>query len=145
VVSPTRPVSAGARRNPREAATSPCRRPRTAGRGVSPAARPVPFCRPCFLPPPLTLAAGLRGVPALPGPRLREPYSGACRVVPFYCRRWPAVPGVEIALSMLAHFSAARKKVARRLSRVTLRPGTGRSKMCIKQLYVLTVRGQYIN
>ena len=33
----------------------------------------------------------------------------------------------------------------RRLSRVTLRPGTGRSKMCIKQLYVLTVRGPYIN
>jgi hypothetical protein len=32
------------------------------------------------------LTAGLRGVPALPGPRLREAYSYACRVMPFYCR-----------------------------------------------------------
>jgi hypothetical protein len=62
-----------------------------------------------------------------------------------YGRRWPMVPGVEIALSMLVHFAAATRKVARRLSRVALRPGTGRSKMCIKQLYVLTVRGPYIN
>ena len=85
-VSPIPAGFGGCHRNPREAATSPCRRLRTAGRGASPAARPVPFCRHCFLPPPLTLAAGLRGVPALPGPRLREPYSGACRVVPFYCR-----------------------------------------------------------
>jgi hypothetical protein len=85
-VSPIPAGFGGCHRNPREAATSPCRRPRTAGRGASPAARRVSFCRHCFLPPPLTLAAGLRGVPALPGPRLREPYSGACRVVPFYCR-----------------------------------------------------------
>lgn len=53
--------------------------------------------------------------------------------------------GVEIALSMLVHFAAAKRKVAWHLSRVALRPGTGRSKMCIKQLYVLTVRGPYIN
>ena len=53
--------------------------------------------------------------------------------------------GVEIALSMLVHFAAAKRKVAWHLSRVALRPGTGRSKMCIKQLYVLTVRGLYIN
>jgi hypothetical protein len=52
---------------------------------------------------------------------------------------------VEIALSMLVHFAAAKRKVAWHLSRVALRPGTGRSKMCIKQLYVLTVRGLYIN
>jgi hypothetical protein len=50
-----------------------------------------------------------------------------------------------IALFMLVHFATAKRKVARRLSRVALRPGTGRSKMCIKQLYVLTVRGPYIN
>jgi len=52
---------------------------------------------------------------------------------------------VEIALFMLVHFAAAKRKVARRLSRVALRTGTGRSKMCLKQLYVLTVRGLYIN
>jgi hypothetical protein len=41
--------------------------PAYCGRRASPAARPVPFCWHRFLPPPLTLAAGLRGVPALPG------------------------------------------------------------------------------
>jgi hypothetical protein len=50
-----------------------------------------------------------------------------------------------ISMSMLVHFATAKRKVASRLSRVTLRPGTGRSKMCLKQLYVLTVRGLYIN
>ena len=50
-----------------------------------------------------------------------------------------------ISLSMLVHFAAAKSKVALHLSRVALRPGTGRSKMCLKQLYVLTVRGLYIN
>ena len=46
-------------RDPRKAAVSPCRRPRTAGRAASPAARPVPFCRYGFLPPPLALPVGL--------------------------------------------------------------------------------------
>jgi hypothetical protein len=50
-----------------------------------------------------------------------------------------------IALFILVHFAAAKRKAVGLLSRVTLRPGTGRSKMCIKQLYVLTVRGPYIN
>jgi hypothetical protein len=43
------------------------------------------------------------------------------------------------------HFAATKRKVAKRLSKVPLRTGTGRSKMCLKQLYVLTVRGLYIN
>jgi hypothetical protein len=52
---------------------------------------------------------------------------------------------VEIALFMLVHFAPTKRKVAKRLSRVPLRMGTSRSKMCLKQLYVLTVRGLYIN
>jgi hypothetical protein len=55
------------------------------------------------------------------------------------------VRGVKIALFMLVHFAATKRAVARDLSKVPLRTGTGRSKMCIKQLYVLTVRGPYIN
>ena len=77
--------------------------------------------------------------------RLRGEHSCACRVVSFL---WPVMAGGAwrgIALSMLAHFAATTRKMARRPSRVSLRPGTGRSKMCIKQLYVLTVRGPYIN
>ena len=54
------------------------------------------------------------------------------------------MPGVEIALSMLVHFAAAKRKVARRLSRVALRPGTGRSKICLNPTYVWTGRGPYI-
>ena len=50
-----------------------------------------------------------------------------------------------ITLFMVAHFAAATKAMALRVSRVALRPGTGRSKMCLKRLYVLTVRGLYIH
>jgi hypothetical protein len=79
-----RPIPAdfgGCCRDSRKAAS-----PRAAGRAASPARGRCPSAGTAFLPPPLTLAAGLRGVPALPGPRLREPYSGACHVAPFCCR-----------------------------------------------------------
>ena len=60
------PGHGGCCRNSREAATSPCRRPRTARRAASPAARPVPFAGTASATA-ADLAAGLRGVPALPG------------------------------------------------------------------------------
>jgi len=51
---------------------------------------------------------------------------------------------VEIALSMLVHFAAAKRTVARRLSKVPLRTGTGRSKIRVNPTYVWTGRGPYI-
>src|SRR5271165_1319211 len=105
------------------------RRPR-AGMGVVGVLSPPPSRRA-----PTQLAPGSREA------RLRGAHSCAYRVVPVMAGGgWRG-----IALSMLVHFAAAKRKVAWHLSRVALRPGTGRSKMCLKQLYVLTVRGLYIH
>jgi hypothetical protein len=118
--------------------------PRSAGRAASPAA--------CGRRRDGGTASCHRRLPRRGSSRARLPQVAVAESVfsrmpcgAIYCRRWPTVPGVEIAPSMLVHFAAAKRRVAGRLSRVMLRPGTGRSKMCIKQLYVLTVRGLYIN
>jgi hypothetical protein len=50
-----------------------------------------------------------------------------------------------IALSVVAHFAAATNANEFARFQGCAETGTGRSKMCIKQLYVLTVRGPYIN
>jgi hypothetical protein len=50
-----------------------------------------------------------------------------------------------IALSMLVHFAAATRTVVWRLPEVYAEAGNRASKMGRKQLYVLTVRGPYIN
>ena len=97
------------------------------------------------------LAAGLRGVPGLPGSQiaggvfLRVPRA-ACRVPRGAILRPVMTGGAwrEIALFMLVHFAAAKRKVARRLSRVALRPGTGRSKIRVNPTYVWTGRGPHI-
>jgi hypothetical protein len=100
----------------------------------------------------IDLTASLHSVPALPGSQVaggvfcRVPRA-ACRV-PRGAILLPVMASGAwrgIALFMLVHFAAAKRKVARRLSRVALRTGTGRSKMCLKQLYVLTVRSLYIH
>ena len=107
--------------------------PRTAGA----------FCRYGFSLLSLTWAAD--GLPTLPSsPRLREAHSYAPRgAILFLVMADGTWRG--IVLFMLVHFAATKRTVARLFSRVLLRAGTGRSKICINPGYVRTGRGPYIH
>ena len=103
------PGHGGCCRNSREAATSPCRRPRTAGRAASPAARGrCPSADTASY-----LTAGLRGVPALPGSQVA---GSVFSCMPCGAILLPVMAGGAwrgISLSMLVYFAAAKRKVAR--------------------------------
>ena len=106
-------------------------RARAAARVLRGAQRALPRAAGALLPARLLatatdLTASLHSVPSLPGSQVA---GGVFFRVPRGAILLPVMAGGawrRIALSMLVHFAAATRKVARRLSRVALRPGTGR-------------------
>jgi hypothetical protein len=77
-------------------------------------------------------------------PGCGEAYSYACRMVLLV----PAMAGVAWRGSSavcVGAFCGNEKGGIQAPFQGTAEDGTGRSKMCVKQLYVLTVRGPYIN
>jgi hypothetical protein len=140
----SRPVSAGAAQSTR-GRHEPVPAPAYYGRRASLAARPVPFCRHWFLPPPLTLAAGLRGVLALPGPQVAGTVFWR---VPRGAILLPVMAGGARRGNSAVYvgaFCGSEEEGCQAPFQGCAEAGYRASKMCIKQLYVLTVRGRYIN
>jgi hypothetical protein len=144
-----RPIPAGLGeccRNSPKAAAGPCRRPRTAGHAASPAARGrCPSCAGmASCPPQLTLprvfAACLPAGPQIAGSVFLRVSCGAILLPVMAGGAWRGNSAAYVGA-----FYGSEEGGCWAPFQGCAETGYRASKMCLKQLYVLTVRGLYIN